>query len=443
MSSKKSDTGFSRRKLLGAFATASGSLILRSLATGIPAAVLMNPLAAIADGSQKSRMLILSTSSQGDPLNANVPGTYEVSGTEAFHSSDPAMAKTALTLAGTATHAAKPWAQLPQAILDRTAFFHHATYTPVHGELNRVQKMMDATEKNDMLLSLIARQLAPSLGTVQADPVSLGASGGELLSSAGRILGNVAPMSVRQALGGVDGPLKDLTTVRDKQMDKIYDLYRERGTPSQLAMLDAWARSRDDVRSISESLLSRLVTIDGNDASNQVRCAAVLAAMNIAPVITIHLDFGRDNHSDDGFETEAASHLESIPLLQALVEEIDGMKDDGILQHDVLVGSLNVFGRTLKKKGSTGRDHNSGHHVMVLMGDGIKGGVVGGITPNDDNSDYIASSIDSTTGEKNGDIPFEETLASAGKTLGAALGVPSDRLDQMIDGGKVVSSILA
>lgn len=432
-----------RRGLLGSLAAFGGGVILKSLATGIPAKVLLDPLSASADDAVPGRMLILSTSSQGDPLNANVPGTYDFGPSEIFHSADPAMAKTALSLGQTDTFAAKPWAQLPQWILDRTAFFHHATYTPVHGELSRVQKVMDATEKNDMLISLIARELAPGLGTVQSDPVSLGASGGELLSSAGRILGNVSPLSVRQALGGVDGPLKDLTGMRDVQIDRIYDLYRERGTPSQRTLLDAWVRSRDEVRSIGQDLIARLDTIDADDPLNQVRCAAVLAAMKIAPVITIHLDFGRDNHSDQDFETETASHLESIPLLELLMTELDSLKSEGHLTHGVCVGSLNVFGRTLKKRGTTGRDHNSGHHVMMLMGDGVKPGVVGGVEPNASDSEYQATSIDPITGEKGGSIPFEETLASAGKTLGRVLGVAEERLDQMIEGGKVVRSIVA
>jgi uncharacterized protein (DUF1501 family) len=440
---KTDSSKLGRRGLLGAFATFGGSVVLTSLATGIPAKILLDPLSASAGEPPKGKMLILSSSSQGDPLNANVPGTYEVGPTQIFHSADPAMAKTALSLAGTSTFAAKPWAQLPQPLLDRTAFFHHATYTPVHGELNRVQKMMNATEKNDMLISLIARELAPILGTVQADPVSLGATGGELLSSSGRLLGNVAPLSVRQALGGVDGPLKDLTAMRDTHIDRIYNLYREHGTPSQITLLDAWVRSRDEVRSIGQELIARLDAIDGNDQLNQVRTAAVLAAMNIAPVITIHLDFGRDNHNDTDFETEAEKHLESIPMLELLMTELDALKAEGHLKNDVLVGTLNVFGRTLKKKGMGGRDHHSGHHVMVLMGEGIKGGIVGGVEPNAAGTEYISTSIDSTTGAKGGDIPFEESLGAAGKTLGYALGVPEARLDEMIEGGKVVKSIIA
>jgi hypothetical protein len=442
MNSKTDRSKLSRRGVLGAFATCGGGLILSSLATGIPAKVLLSPLTASADQPASGKMLILSSSSAGDPINANVPGTYEVGPTEIFHPADPAMAKTALSLGGTQTFAAKPWAELSQSVLDRTAFFHHATYTPVHGELNRVQRMMDATEKNDMLVSLISRELAPLLGTVQSDPLSLGASGGELLSSAGRLLGNVAPLSVRQALGGVEGPLKDLTTLRDTHIDRIYDLYRERGTPSQLELLDAWVRSRDEVRSIGQELIARLDTIDGNDQRNQVRTAAVLAAMNIAPVITIHLSFGGDNHNDTDFEAETEKHLESIPMLELLMTELDTLKADGHLKHDVLVGTLNVFGRTLKKKGKAGRDHHSGHHVMVLMGNGIKGGVIGGVELNKQGTDYICASIDSSTGQKGGEVPFEESLGAAGKTLGYALGVSEARLDEMIEGGKVVKSIV-
>lgn len=415
--------------------------MLQSLATGIPSVMLLDPLSARADDLPKGRMLILSSSRGGDPINANVPGTYEDSAI--VHPASQAMKATPLNLAGTQTVAAKPWANLPQHLLDRTVFFHHATYTPVHGEMPRVQRMMDATEKSDMLISLLARELAPMVGTVQADPVSLGASGAELLSSEGRVLGNVAPLSVRQALGGVEGPLKGLTAMRDAQIDRIYDLYREHGTPSQLTLLDAWARSRDQVRDISLSLIERLDKIDGNDQSNQARAAAVLVAMKIAPVITVHIDFGGDNHADAGLGRETTAHLAGVPVLGKLMGELDQLKAEGHLQHDVLVGSLNVFGRTLAKKGTNGRDHNPGHHCMILMGDGIQGGIVGGVEPQ--GNDHIARPIDSVSGAASdtGDITFEETLGAAGKTLGYAMGVDAARMDEIVESGKIVQSVLS
>src|SRR5690606_39344073 len=59
-----------RRALCGA-----GGIGLRSLATGIPASVLLNPLRAHA-ATPPARALVLVTSAAGDPIGANVPGTY-------------------------------------------------------------------------------------------------------------------------------------------------------------------------------------------------------------------------------------------------------------------------------------------------------------------------------------------------------------------------------
>jgi hypothetical protein len=80
---------------------------------------------------------------------------------------------------------------------------------------------------------------------------------------------------------------------------------------------------------------------------------------------------------------------------------------------------------------------------MVMIGNGIKPGVVGGVELDGSGSDYQSTSIDSTTGAPQGDIPFEESLAAAGKTLAHALGVPEERVDAMIDGGKIVRSVVA
>ena len=128
--------------------------------------------------------------------------------------------------------------------------------------------------------------------------------------------------------------------------------------------------------------------------------------------------------------------------IQSLVENLDAMRSAGQLNHDVLVGSLNVFGRTLKKKGMGGRDHNSGHHCMVLIGNGLSGGVVGGVKKNNSGKEYVAQAIDSATGGVDGDIPYEETLGAMGKTVAAAVGIERDRIDEMIEGGKVVESAL-
>ena len=71
----------SRRKLLLETLFGAGMLGLRSLATGIPIAVLANPRKAVAQtvpscSNPAAQYILLSSSVDGDPLNANVPGMY-------------------------------------------------------------------------------------------------------------------------------------------------------------------------------------------------------------------------------------------------------------------------------------------------------------------------------------------------------------------------------
>lgn len=125
------------------------------------------------------------------------------------------------------------------------------------------------------------------------------------------------------------------------------------------------------------------------------------------------------------------------------MDELAALRSEGVLQHEVMFGSLSVFGRTFFKKGNSGRDHNAGHHALVMIGEGLNPGVVGGIEKSESGREYVAQSIDSQTGAAGGDIPFEETLGAAGKTLGAALGVPEERMDEVVRTGKVVRSAIA
>ena len=153
-----------RRKFLGGTAT---SIALRSLATGIPASILLNPRPRRAALDHLStgmgRKLILITSGAGDPTNCNVPRTYGAGAEEVAHSPDPAMAPTQITLSGQQYTVAKPWADLGQAKLNRSLFFHHATYTPVHQDQSKVQKLMGATDDEEMLVSILARELGIEL----------------------------------------------------------------------------------------------------------------------------------------------------------------------------------------------------------------------------------------------------------------------------------------
>jgi uncharacterized protein (DUF1501 family) len=304
-------------------------------------------------------------------------------------------------------------------------------------------RLMGSTERNEMLVSVYSDALSDVLETVQREPISVGARGGnEILSFQGRSLANVSPVALKAALAQEENALGDLRPLRDQAVDEIYALYQEHGTENQRRTLDRFVVTRDEARSLSLDLVERLATIDGNNESDQVLAASVLAAMNVSPVITLRINFGGDNHSDGEFVKETEQSVEGVGHLQALVETVDGMRAEGVLRNDVIVGTLNVFGRDLARKGRSGRDHNGRHHCAVLIGEGIRGGVVGGIEPT--GNDYQAQAIDSGTGRASasGDIAHEETFQSMAKTLGVALGVPRTRLDEAITGGKVIETAL-
>ena len=55
-----------------------------------------------------------------------------------------------MTLSGKTYTAAKPWASLPQAMLDRTCFFHHTTLTNSHANEGKVLKLMGAVKRQEM-----------------------------------------------------------------------------------------------------------------------------------------------------------------------------------------------------------------------------------------------------------------------------------------------------
>ena len=76
---------FKRRSVLSTALFGAGYLGLRSLATGIPTAILAKGKRAFADDlscgdGSKAQYVVLATSGSGDPLNANAPGTYAKTG---------------------------------------------------------------------------------------------------------------------------------------------------------------------------------------------------------------------------------------------------------------------------------------------------------------------------------------------------------------------------
>jgi hypothetical protein len=433
-----------RRKALMSALFGAGYVGLRALATGIPAGILIKGHRAFADGTgacankAKAQFIILNTSGNGDPINANVPGTY--SDPKITHSADPTMAPTALKLGSVATTAALPWSQLPQNVLDRTTFWHIMTNTPVHPKEPDVLKLMGTTDADEMLPSLLAKQLAPCLGSVQAQPITLGASSpSEGLSFSGQALPIIPPLALKATLTSPAGPLSTLQAMRDQTLSQLDELFRTGANAGQKAYLDGLINSQSELRNINQSLLSSLASIKDNSITSQVTAAVALIQMNVTPVIAIHIPFGGDNHTDAGLANEAKQTVSGVAAIGSLMSQLASAG----LADQVTFLSLNVFGRTLGPSNTDGRNHNANHQVSIAIGKSFKPGIIGAVGPV--GNDYGALAISSHTGEgvAGGDIETGASLASFGKTVFAAVGADAATIDQSITNGKVVPAALA
>jgi hypothetical protein len=419
-----------------------GSTGLAALATGLSPLFVRSPLAWAADAgaggsacnAPSPQFLILSDSGKGDPINANCPGTYEDA--RVVHPPGDDFAATPMTLGGVKTTAAKVWSTLPAAVLARTAFVHHATRTVVHPDMPKVLSLLGGTKNSEMLPSLLAAELAPCLGTLQSQPLALGSV---TLSSGGAVLPTLTPTALRALLLKSASPLVSLRSVRDRHLDALSAIVKKDGTPSQRRYLDERALSRDQARKLADDAASIFSAVTDDGPMSQVTAAVGLVRLKVAPVLSITLPFGGDNHADDGLASEAAQHVDSMATLTQLMT----LLDQNGLSDQVTFASMNVFGRTLLRKGTAGRDHWPRHAVSLLIGKRIRAGVVGGLVPYQD--DFSSVGIDSASGrgvDGGGDIPYEETLGAVGKTIGAAVGIAPERLADAITAGKPIQAAL-
>ncbi|HET7542201.1 MAG TPA: DUF1501 domain-containing protein [Polyangiaceae bacterium] len=430
-----------RRQVLQASLAGAGLIGLRAMATGLPISFLLNPKAVHADGAcaDAAQFLILSMSANGDALNCNVPGTYDLPSTFAagtINHADPAdmsMTATQLTIGGKKWTAAKPWSTLPQNVLDRTVFFHHSTGTANHGELGRVLQLFGSLRRGQWLPSYFAKTMRSCFNTVQPQPVTIG---GEQLSFEGQYLPKLTPTGLKAVLAAPQDLAAKLQSLRDDTLSKLNQVLKENRahTTAERAYLDNMALSQTDLRTMIQQVASDLSTIQNDDASNQVTAAALLIKMNVTPVVTIHLPFSGDNHSDANFGNEASQTTASVNNIKTLMSKL---KSYG-LEDKVTFATLNVFGRTFDS--SNGRGHNASHSVSLLIGKGFKGSVVGGIVPGGH-----AADIDPKTGAAadGGDLAASESLASVAKTLGLGIGLTDEQLNDQITSGTAVGSALA
>jgi Protein of unknown function (DUF1501) len=472
-----------RRDALSAALFGGGMIGLRSLVTGLPAKFLMNPKKALADMTdagcvaQNPQFIIFNTSGQGDPFACNAPGTYNDGGWgtgmnfgSLVHPSDAQSGVTGIdpqqiTLGGRNYQAAGPWTMLGAGtgnanVLGQTSVCHIMTDTPVHPKEPQVLELMGATQYQEMFPSLLAKSLGPCLGTLQTQPISIGAlTPSEALSFAGQALPTIPPSALKATLTNPTGMLSNskVMTLRDQTLQQMHDWYENGGvqvSAAQKQYLDSYITAQSQVRGISQSMLSMLDSIGGKGStsnSDQITAAIALILMNVAPVIAVHFPFGGDNHSDANFANEAAQTVTGMQAIRDLFNQLpmaaNGVKD---LTQSVSFLSLNVFGRTMDAAQNTsGRNHNPNHEVSMMIGPGFNGGVYGGVNAPNTNAgqtagDWACMPINSTTGapSTSGDITPVNTLASWAKTAMRGVGIDDATVEAQIQGGTVIQAAL-
>jgi hypothetical protein len=416
----------------------TGHVGLRALATGLPTWFLLDPEAASADGLKAyaagqatAQFLIVSASSAGDALACNAPGTYDPGKAIVHPAEFPA---TPVTLGSTTVNGAPNWqTDLTAATRARTAFFHHITGGLVHGDHPKVMTLLGQTNANEMFLSNYAKHLASPLGTVQVQPLALGATSSlELLSFAGRTLPQISPTQLKQLLtGGATDPLVQLRSIRDQTLDSLNALAKTSGTNVQKQFLDAFALSQTQVRQLSSQLATTLEAIVDDSPNSQALAAAALVAAKVTPVITMHIPFGGDNHVDPNLQSEwfdTTNHDGSGRGVAGIQGVMNALASVG-MSDAATFATANVFGRTLnataKVEALGGRDHYGDHCVTVVIGKNVNPGVYGGVAALAGGAAFGATDIDSATGYAmtGGDIPRLQTQVSVVKTLGSILGL--------------------
>lgn len=435
--------GIGRRAFI-AGGIASSGLLLRSLATGLPPSFLVNPARAQVPGALP-QTLVLATSSAGDPVNANCPGSYVPN---AEHPDAFAM-PTPMTLGGQPTEAAAPWAALPRALRDRMAFVHHATRSPAHTDYRSTMGLHGAvrstsTNAGDMFASMIAGLTTGVLAggpseTLQIEPLPLT---GEDLTTGGRPLQTVAPSQLAALFAPADGevaPLLNLRPLRDQAIERVYRVLRAEGTAAQRAFVDRYIRSGEQARQLGEGLGAQLAALefaedDLDGAAHQLATASILAAARVAPVMTVRIPFGGDNHQDADLADETDQTTSGVAAIGAFW---DALVAAGI-QDDVTFGLLNVFGRGLRRNVSGGRDHNRNHGVMIAFGPRVNGGVYGGVEVGLDTGMSLP-----LPAQGGGEIAPENSLEAVGATLGVALGHDPAVIDEQVTGGRIIAGFLS
>lgn len=228
------------------------------------------------------------------------------------HPTDGRLTPAQLMLGGVSYKAAAPWMKLPSELLDRTTFWHIATGTPIHPREPDGLRLMGATYASDApFADRAAGRAVPRNRAAAADrdrrkvPV-----GGAYVR--GRPTSDHARASAQSDPGDAAGQARGSARPANDTLDKLYDLYRKEATPAEQVYIDGLVRSEREVRGIEQDLLAELESITDNSIDSQITAAVSLIRMNIAPVLSINIPFGGDNHHDENLANETEQTLVGV-----------------------------------------------------------------------------------------------------------------------------------
>ena len=327
-------------------------------------------------------------------------------------------------------------------MLDHLVWFNYSTRANIHPQYGQVLTAYGDLRGSEgrgaeQLPAIIAHENAAALGTTTRDPFVLGQGS---FSAAGSPLANYSPLKVKSlanSVGGLLGGVDNFGVLYDHFIDETYREVRQNGTAQQRRFLDQHASSRREALAFGQGLGQLLEDITDDSIESQLRTAAVIAKLRLAPVIITNFEFGGDNHQDAGLTNETAQTLRMIKALDTYWKSIHEL---GIAD-EVFYATLDVFGRTPKQRGSGGRGHYGAWTSGLIIGEHLQGGVIGGIAF--EGSKAVASGLNTLTGRAlDPNLTSEETLNAYYKTLMRVAGVPVDRRDVRLPSGQEVLSFV-
>ncbi len=235
------------------------------------------------------------------------------------------MVATPMTFGSRSVKGAQIWSTLPAAVLARTCFFHHGTYTVIHPDEEKVLRLEGAVAAGEMFPSFLSRELSTTLGTVRQQPLSLGGQGAiEAIYYQGQPQAFLTPTTLSSVLASPKNGLgaADLVSLRDKTLDSLNAFAKSQGNTVQRSFIDQYATSTTQLRTLQQGLLSSLSTIKDDSQDSQIQAALILFQMKVTPVVVVHVGFGGDNHGDTGLATEISSHQAGVASIAKMMQAL-------------------------------------------------------------------------------------------------------------------------